>query len=97
MKNYEIKQAFKNLPNAGVPDNEQVACCEYEQCEGCNLNCPRASHIFIIAVDAAGFFLKMNIRYQNILLHGLAHIIDRESCGAYGSQSLHLHARMPRA
>ena len=33
MKNYEIKQAFKNLPNAGVPDNEQVACREYEQCD----------------------------------------------------------------
>lgn len=35
MRNYEIKQAFKNLPNVGVPDNEQVACREYEQCDGC--------------------------------------------------------------
>ena len=26
MKNYEIKQAFKNLPDAGRPDNETVAC-----------------------------------------------------------------------
>ena len=24
MKNYEIKRAFKNLPDAGLPDNEQV-------------------------------------------------------------------------
>ena len=31
MKNYEIKQAFKNLP-----DNEPVTCYEYRQCEGCN-------------------------------------------------------------
>lgn len=29
MKNYEIKQAFKNLPDAGLPDNEPVMCCEY--------------------------------------------------------------------
>ena len=33
MKNYEIKQAFKNLPDAGLPDIEQVMCHEYEQCE----------------------------------------------------------------
>ena len=36
MKNYEIKQAYKNLTDAGLPDNEQVMCREYEQCEGCN-------------------------------------------------------------
>ena len=36
VKNYEIKQAFKNLPDAGRPDNETVACHEYRQCEGCN-------------------------------------------------------------
>ena len=36
LKNYEIKQAFKNLPDAGLPDIEQVMCHEYEQCEGCN-------------------------------------------------------------
>ena len=36
MKNYEIKQAFKNLPDAGLPDNDTVMCREYEQCEGCN-------------------------------------------------------------
>ena len=36
MKKYEIKQAFKNLPDAGRPDNETVACHEYRQCEGCN-------------------------------------------------------------
>ena len=35
-ENYEIKQAFKNLPDAGRPDNETVACHEYRQCEGCN-------------------------------------------------------------
>ena len=32
MKNYEIKQAFKNLPDAGLPDNDTVTCREYEQC-----------------------------------------------------------------
>ena len=26
MKNYEIKRAFKNLPDAGLPDNEPVMC-----------------------------------------------------------------------
>ena len=36
MKNHEIKQAFKNLPDAGLPDNEPVMCREYEQCDGCN-------------------------------------------------------------
>lgn len=36
MKNYEIKQAFKNLPDAELPDIEQVMCREYEQCERCN-------------------------------------------------------------
>lgn len=36
MKYYEIKQAFKNLPDAGLPDNESVTCREYEQCKGCN-------------------------------------------------------------
>ena len=36
LKNYEIKQAFKNLPDAELPDNASVMCCEYEQCEGCN-------------------------------------------------------------
>ena len=36
LKNYEIKQAFKNLPDAGLPDNESVTCREYEQCDGCN-------------------------------------------------------------
>ena len=36
VKNYEIKQAFKNLPDAGLPDNESVTCREYEQCDGCN-------------------------------------------------------------
>ena len=36
MKNYEIKQALKNLPDAGLPDIEQVMCHEYEQCDGCN-------------------------------------------------------------
>ena len=35
MKNYEIKQAFKNLPTAGLSDNEQVMCRKYEQCKGC--------------------------------------------------------------
>ena len=29
-------QAFKNLPDAGLPDNDTVMCREYEQCEGCN-------------------------------------------------------------
>ena len=32
MKNCEIKQAFKNCPDAGLPDNEQVTCHKYEQC-----------------------------------------------------------------
>ena len=36
VKNYEIKQAFKNLPDAGLPDNDTVMCREYEQCDGCN-------------------------------------------------------------
>ena len=36
MENYEIKQAFKNLPDAGLPNNEPVMCREYEQCDGCN-------------------------------------------------------------
>ena len=36
MKNYEIKRAFKNLPDAGLPDNEPVTCRKYEQCDGCN-------------------------------------------------------------
>lgn len=36
LKNYEIKQAFKNLPDVGSSDNEQVMCHEYEQCDGCN-------------------------------------------------------------
>ena len=36
LKNYEIKKAFKNLPDVGRPDNETVACHEYRQCEGCN-------------------------------------------------------------
>ena len=36
LKNYEIKQAFKNLPDAGLPDNEPVMCREYDQCDGCN-------------------------------------------------------------
>ena len=36
MKNYEIKQAFKNLPDAELPDNASVTCHEYEQCDGCN-------------------------------------------------------------
>ena len=36
MKNCEIKQAFKNCPDAGLPDNEQVTCHKYEQCNGCN-------------------------------------------------------------
>ena len=36
VKNYEIKQAFKNLPDAGLPDNDTVMCREYEQCEGGN-------------------------------------------------------------
>ncbi len=36
MKNYEIKQAFKNLPDAGLPGDEPVTCCKYEQCDGCN-------------------------------------------------------------
>jgi len=36
LKNHEIKQAFKNLPDAGLPDNEPVMCREYEQCDGCN-------------------------------------------------------------
>ena len=36
MENYEIKRAFKNLPDAGLPDIEQVMCREYEQCERCN-------------------------------------------------------------
>ena len=33
MRKYEIKQAFKNLPDAGLPDNEPVMCRKYEQCE----------------------------------------------------------------
>ena len=36
MKTYEIKRAFKNLPDAGLPDNEPVMCREYDQCDGCN-------------------------------------------------------------
>ena len=36
MKNYEIKQAFKNLPDAELPDNASVTCYKYEQCDGCN-------------------------------------------------------------
>ena len=36
LKNYEIKQAFKNLPDAGLPDNEPVMCRKYEQYDGCN-------------------------------------------------------------
>ena len=36
LKDYEIKQAFKNLPDAELPDNEPVTCREYEQCDGCN-------------------------------------------------------------
>ena len=36
LKNYEIKQAFKNLPDAGLPGDEPVTCCKYEQCDGCN-------------------------------------------------------------
>ena len=31
MKNYEIRQVFKSLP-----DNEQVMCHEYEQRDGCH-------------------------------------------------------------
>lgn len=34
MKNYEIKKAFKNLPDAGLPDKDTVTCREYEQCDG---------------------------------------------------------------
>ena len=36
MKKHKIKQAFKNLPDAELPDNEPVTCREYERCEGCN-------------------------------------------------------------
>ena len=36
VKNYEIKQAFKNLPDAGLPGDEPETCCKYEQCDGCN-------------------------------------------------------------
>lgn len=34
MKNYEIKQAFKNLPDAGLSGNEPVMCCEYGSAKG---------------------------------------------------------------
>ena len=34
MENYEIKQAFKNLPDAGLPNNEPVMCREYESAKG---------------------------------------------------------------
>ncbi len=34
MKKYEVKQAFKNLPDAGLPDNELVTCRKYERCKG---------------------------------------------------------------
>lgn len=36
LKNYEIKKAFKNLPDAGLPDNDTVTCREFEQCDGCH-------------------------------------------------------------
>lgn len=34
MKDYEIKQAFKNLPDAGLPGNEPVMCREYGSAKG---------------------------------------------------------------
>lgn len=43
MKNYEIKEAFKNLPDSGMPHSEQIKCRIYERCKGC----PYPAHGFI--------------------------------------------------
>ena len=44
-----------------------------------------------IAVYAAGLFQKMNVRDDDVLLHGLAHVVDRERGGACCGERLHFH------
>ena len=48
-------------------------------------------------MDAAGLLQQMNVGDENVLLHGLAHVVDRERGGADGRQCFHLNARVPGA